>query len=108
MAHNHQVAGSNPVLATKIAAMSQEEELIDLNRMSQKDLLMQTYREVQKINETISRNEKATDIKISKLETRMAEMELSNATNKGIRMGLGIAATILSIVSLAIAVADKF
>lgn len=88
--------------------MSQEEELIDLNRMSQKDLLMQTYREVQKINETISKNEKIADQKIGALEKRMIEMELSNATNKGVRMGLGIAATILSIVSLAVALADKF
>lgn len=94
--------------------MSQEEELIDLNRMSHKDLLMQTYREVQKINATIDKNEKLIDTKLKSasertgaLEERMATLELSNATNKGIRMGLGIAATILSIAALTISIADK-
>lgn len=108
MAHNHQDTGSNPVLATKETKMSQEEELIDLNKMNQKELLIYTYREVQKINETISKNEKITYERYKETEERMSALELSNATNKGVRMGLGIAATIISIVSLAVALADKF
>lgn len=75
----------------------EKEELIDLNKMGQRDMLTHLYRDVQSIKASIDIDQKVTDQRIGRLER-------SEAENKGVRLGLALAVTILSLSAFAVSI----
>lgn len=82
--------------------MSQSDDVIDFNKINQKELLMHVYREVNSIKDQLRERDQKSEGKATDLELRVRTIEERNATEKGIRLGLGLAATVISIAALTV------
>lgn len=87
---------------------SELDEAIDLSKRTPKELMIKTYEEIQDLKKALTIHERSQNTKVEKLDKRLTDLELLAATNKGVRLGLSLAVTILSIAALAISVISAF
>lgn len=70
--------------------LTDKDELIDPSKMTQREMLLHVYRAVAKIELSIAEDRKD-------VQQRLKTLEDSDSQKKGVRIGLSIAVTILSI-----------
>lgn len=86
----------------------QRDEKIDPNSLTQKEMIIQLYGDVKSIKSSMAADQTVRSTTNKEFDLRLKALENDAATNKGVRIGLSLAVTILSVTAVAISVAAAF